>query len=255
MEAIAQTNLQLYNQLRRQARSADELALVKRCYQLAVSLYSGHFQADGKPFVAHVTGVASVVAQLGLPAEIVGAACIHNVYGNGEFGDGRSQVATPRRRRIVREAVGPEVEECIYRFRALRLTEKSILDISRRLDELDTRDKNLIVMELGDILEKHVDFGVLYYGDHRWVTDFVGKHGNALIEIAERLGHPQLGAALREAFAATALESIPQVLRSDDERRYLELVVPRSCRVRLNVAAIRALTGMKRRVFARAGKR
>lgn len=255
MEPIAQTNLQLYNQLRRQGRSPDELALVRRCYQLAVSLYSGNFQADGKPFVAHVTGVASIVGQLGLPAVIVGAACIHNVYGNGEFGDGRSHVATSRRRRIVREAVGPVVEECIYRFRSLRLNEKSILDISRRLDKLDTRDKNLIVMELGDILEKHADFGVLYYGDNRWVTDFAGEHGNALIEIAGRLGHPQLGAALREAFAATATESIPQVLRSEGELKYMELVVPRSCRVRVNVAAIKALTRIKRRVFARAGKR
>jgi hypothetical protein len=255
VEPIAQTNLQLYNQLRRQGRSPDELALVKRCYQLAVSLYSGNFQADGKPFVAHVTGVASIVAQLGLPAEIVGAACIHNVYGNGEFGDGRSHVATSRRRRIVRDAVGPEVEECIYRFRALRLTEKSILDIGRRLDELDARDKNLIVMELGDILEKHVDYGVLYYGDNRWVSDFVGEHGNALIAIAERLGHPELGAAMREAFVATANESIPQVLRSEGERKYMELVVPRSCRVRVNVKAVKALTRMKRKVYARAGKR
>jgi hypothetical protein len=255
VEPIAQTNLQLYNQLRRQGRSPDELALVKRCYQLAVSLYSGNFQTDGKPFVAHVTGVASVVAQLGLPAEIVGAACLHNVYGNGDFGDGRSQVATARRRRIVREAVGPEVEECIYRFRALRLTEKSMLDIPRRLDELGARDRNLIVMELGDILEKYTDYGVLYYGDNRWVTDFVGKHGNVLIEIAERLGHPQLGAALREAFAAAANESIPESLKSPGHLQYMELIVPRSCRLRLVVAGVQAATGMKRKVFARVPKR
>ena len=233
MESVAQTNIQLYNQLRHQGRSPDELALVKRCYQLAVSLYSGHFQADGKPFVAHVTGVASIVAQLGLPAEIVGAACIHNVYGNGDFGDGLSHTATPRRRQIVREAVGTDVEGCIHRFMALRLTKTSILDISARLDDLDERDRNLIAMDLADILEKYVDHGLLYYGDNHWVTDIVDNHGKLLIEIAERVGHPQLGEALRESFAASAIESVPQLLRSEAHVNNMQLVVPRSCQLRL----------------------
>jgi len=251
MEPIAQTNLQLYNQLRRQGRPPEELALVKRCYELAVSLYSGNFQADGKPFVAHISGVASIVGQLGLPAVIVGAACIHNVYGNGDFGDALYHAATPRRRRIVREAVGAEVESCIHRFMALRLTDESMLDIPARLDQLDTRDRHLIAMELADFLEKYADHGVLYYGDSRWVTGFVENHGSVLIEIAERLGHPQLGAAMREAFAATANESVPDVLRSAEHRRFMELVVPRSCRLRFNVATILTLSRMKRKVLAR----
>jgi (p)ppGpp synthase/HD superfamily hydrolase len=254
VESIAQTNIQLYNQLRRQGRPPEELALVKRCYELAVSLYSGNFQADGKPFVAHISGVASIVGQLGLPAVIVGAACIHNAYGNGDFGDALYHSATPRRRRIVREAVGAEVESCVHRFMALRLTDKSMLDIPARLDELDARDRNLIAMELADFLEKYADNGVLYYGENRWVTGFVENHGNVLIEIAERLGHPQLGAALREAFAAAANDSVPDVLRSAGHRQFMELVVPRSCRLRLNVAAILTLSRMKRKVLARAGR-
>ena len=251
MEPIAQTNIQLYNQLRHQGRPAEELALVKRCYDLAVSLYTGHFQADGKPFVAHAVGVASVVAQLGVPAEIVGTACLHNIYGNGDFGDGRSHVATPRRRRVVREAVGAKVEDSIHRFRALRLTEKSLLEMSSRLDALDTRDRNLILVELGDFLEKYLDHGVLYYGDHEWVTGFVAKHGNVLVEIAQRLGYPQLGEALSDAFSATATETVPDVLRSTGGRKYIALVVPRSCRPRVEVAAIQALVGIKRKVLAR----
>ena len=96
MERIAQTNLQLYNQLRLEGRSPDDLALIRRCYELSVALYTGAFQGDGKPFVAHTTGVASIMGQLGVSSVVVGAACIHNVYGNGNFGDGRSEVASPR---------------------------------------------------------------------------------------------------------------------------------------------------------------
>ena len=120
---------------------------------------------------------------------------------------------------------------------ALRLTEKSVLDISARLDDLDERDRNLVAMDLADVLEKYVDHGLLYYGDNRWVTDFVDNHGKLLIEMAERLGHPQLGAALRESFAASAIESVPDVLRSEGHVHNMELVVPRSCQLRLDLAA------------------
>lgn len=225
--------MQLYNQLREQGRAEDELALIQRAYHLAVMLYSGYFQADGTPFVSHVVGVASIVARHGLPGEIVATACIHNVYSNGDFGDGRRRVVTSYRRRIVRDAVGAEVEGCVHRFHELRPTIRSGPAVLDRLDELDTRDRHLIVMELADILEKHVDSGFLYYGDSRWVSEFVADHRSVLIDLATRLGHPQLAADLEEAFETAALEAAPpEVLRWSPDQRYMALIMPRSCRLR-----------------------
>lgn len=232
MERIAQTNLQLYNQLRLEGRSPDDLALIRRCYELGVTLYSGRFQGDGKPFVAHTIGVASIMGQLGVSSVVVGAACIHNVYGNGDFGDGLSEIASPERRRIVRNAVGDEVEACIYRFRSLRLNSTSIGEIASRLDQLDGRDRDLVTMDLADHLEKYVDYGVLYFGDSAWVTDFIDDHGKALIEIANRLGHPQLAVALADAFDETARQAIPPELKRDKRHTAIELVMPQSCMLR-----------------------
>lgn len=251
MERIAQTNLQLYNQLRLEGRSADDLALIRRCYELSVALYTGAFQGDGKPFVAHTTGVASIVGQLGVSSVIVGAACIHNVYGNGNFGDGRSQVATPRRRRVVRNAVGDEVEACIYRFRSLRINSTSIGEIASRLDELNERDRDLVTMDLADHLEKYVDYGVLYFGDSTWVTDFIEHHGNGLIEIANRLGHPQLAIALADAFDDTARQAIPPELKREKQHRVIELVMPQSCMQRPHIAATERLIEIKRKLSHR----
>ena len=251
MERIAQTNLQLYNQLRLQGRSPDDLALIRRCYELSVTLYTGRFQGDGKPFVAHTTGVASIVGQLGISSVVVGAACIHNVYGNGDFGDGRSQIASPRRRRFVRNAVGDEVEECIYRFRSFRLNPGSIGEIASRLDQLDGRDRDLVTMDLADHLEKYVDCGVLYFGDGKWVTDFIDHHGKTLIEIANRLGHPELAAALASAFDETALQAIPPELKRDKRHTKIELVMPQSCMRRPNIAAIERLSQIKRKFLHR----
>jgi (p)ppGpp synthase/HD superfamily hydrolase len=232
MERIAQTNLQLYNQLRLEGRSGDDLALIRRCYELGVELYSGRFQGDFKPFVAHTIGVASIMAQLGVSSIIVGAACIHNVYGNGDFGDGLSEIASPERRRFVADAVGDEVEACVYRFRSLRLYPTTIGEITSRLDELDARDRDLLTMDLADHLEKYVDYGVLYFGDAAWVTDFIEKYGNVLIEIANRLGHPQLATALADAFDDTARQAIPPELKRDKRHTAIELVMPQSCMLR-----------------------
>lgn len=123
MQAIARTNVQLYNQLRRIRCSVEQLALVRRCYDLAVKLYSGYFRADGSPYLSHVTGVASIVAHLGLPSDVVAAACIHSIYTNRDFGSGMRYRATPYRRRVVRNAVGEMVEAYVYRFFELRSTD------------------------------------------------------------------------------------------------------------------------------------
>ena len=91
MERVAQTNLQLYNQLRAQGYSQKELVIVHRAYEFLTTIYPGYFQADGKPFVAHTVGVASILAHLQLPAEFIAAGLLHNIYGNGDFGDGRAR--------------------------------------------------------------------------------------------------------------------------------------------------------------------
>lgn len=249
MQRIAQTNLQLYNQLRLEGRSPDDLALILRCYELSMALYSGRFQGDGKPFVAHTIGVASIMGHVGVPSVVVGAACIHNVYGNGDFGDGQSEIASPRRRRYVTSAVGEEVERCVYRFRSFRLNSKSIGEIASRLDQLDERDRDLVTMDLADHLEKYVDHGVLYFGDGTWVTGFIANHGKELIDIANRLGHPQLAIALADAFDETLRQDIPPELKREKRHRAIELVVPQSCIRHPRIAAIERLGEIKRKIF------
>ena len=126
IQAIARNNLQLYNELRRQGRSGEELALVKAAYELATRLYSGYYQSDGRPFVLHTVGVAGILALLRMPAEIIALGLVHNVYSNGNFGDGRSHVYSTYRNAVIVDAVGPDVADLVKRFRDRRITSKSI---------------------------------------------------------------------------------------------------------------------------------
>src|SRR5204862_6114500 len=117
---VAQTNIQLYNQLRERGLSTDELAVVHRAYELLARLYPGYYQGDGKPFVAHGVGVASILADLGQPASIVALGLLHGIYGNDDFGDGAERGVTPFRRRLVRAEEGADLEELVFRFTGLR---------------------------------------------------------------------------------------------------------------------------------------
>ena len=85
---MCKTNLQLYGQMLRAGRPEQELRLVRDAYELAVRLFAGHFRGNGKPFLAHLVGVASILAEHGHPIELVTAGLLHSVYSFGEFGDG-----------------------------------------------------------------------------------------------------------------------------------------------------------------------
>lgn len=228
---IAQTNIQLYNQLREAGRPLDELVEVHRAYELLSSLYAGYYQADGKPFVAHGVGVASILGWLDQPADILVVGLLHNVYGNADFGDGGGPGVTPARARLLRQAVGAEVAEMLERFRRLRIGPSTLADVRRSLPERPEAERRLILVDLADQLEKHVDLGVLYFGNHDWVhTEQIGAE---LVALARELGEPRLAEMLENALADVAAADVPAQLRTSDGRRFLKLEVPRSCRRRL----------------------
>ena len=234
---IAQTNLQLFNQLRDAKLPLEDLRLVHRAYELVASLYSGYYQADGKPFVAHSVGVASIVAAVDQPGELVAVALLHNAYGNADFGDGRASGPTPYRRRLVREAMGERIEELLMRFREVRVGPGRIENARRALASADDTDRRLVLIDLADHLEKHVDLGVLYFGENEWVLGVNERFGAQLVELAREAGSPKLAEMLSNAFEEVARQAphVPNELRPSNDRAYLELVMPRSCNRRLSV--------------------
>jgi hypothetical protein len=230
---VAQTNIQLYNQLRQRGLALDELRLVHRAYEFLATVYPGYYQGDGKPFVAHGVGVASILAELGQPADLVAMGLVHGIYGNGDFGDG-DQGPTPRRRALVRDGVGAHVEQLVFRFTRLRLDPDTIERDRAALAHLDETERRLQVVAIVDHLEKYVDLGVLYFGDNVEIVEWTDRIGRDLIELARELDEPRLAEMVSAAFAEAQAEgeSVPLELRPSDGRRRLKLVLPRSCQLR-----------------------
>jgi hypothetical protein len=243
---VAQTNLQLYNQLLARGFARDEVVLVRRAYELLQTLYPGFYQADGKPFVAHGVGVASIMADLDQTVDIVATALLHGVYGNADFGDGLPRGATPHRRRIVRDAVGADIEGLVHRFTNLRLHPDTIERDRRDLDQLDETGRRLQLLAIADHLEKYVDLGVRYFGDDRDIAGWTERIGPQLVEIAGELAGPDFARTVATAFQQADAADVPGELRASDRAEELKLVVPRSCRRRRALRLIARARGRTR---------
>jgi len=233
MEPIARTNVQLMNQLIHQGRSETTLKRVYDAYDLTVDLYSGYFHGDGKPFVNHGIAVASTVAYLGQPDDLVVAAVVHNIYGNGDFGDGEKNVITPTRQARVRAVVGRRVDDLLVRFREVRLR-RSLDRVLQGFDALSEDDRQLLLMDLADHYEKFLDGALAYYGDCSWMVDFVVPNLPKMVELAERLGHPQLGRMFADVVREQLdwMERVPDCLRTKEGQKYLVLRMPGSCELK-----------------------
>jgi len=239
MHAYAQTNIQLFSQLRRDGFTKADLDLVRDAYQLAMVLFSGRFQPSGKSFMAHIVGTASILGSLRLPAAVVAAGLLHNVYEQGDFGDGRKSISMSRRRKITR-VLGPEVEECVARFSSLsREWWSTNLLAPENPRDLPSIDRAVLSVILAEHLEHLLDLDALYYGHsvHRRYLD----NCKIAIEVANGLGLPRLATEMREAIRRTEFAELPVELCIHKIKAMSFVIAPNSCRKRWSVALRRLL--------------
>ena len=233
MDRFPQTNLQLYAQLVDLGYSEADLATVARSYELSMTLFPGTYRGSGKPFLAHLAGTAGIVATLRGRAALVATGLLHAAYTHGEFGNGWRGVSDAKRARV-RAAVGPEIEDLVARYTALRWAPASIPAIRARLDAMTALERDVLLVRLANELEDHLDLGILYLGDAPRRLRFMREDLPAAVEMARRLGHPGLAESLTAAFDQIERAAISPVLRrSDAESFRLPLA---SHRLRLRVA-------------------
>lgn len=199
MRANAQSIIGLFEQLRRQGRSPDELRQIRRAYKVAQHLFAGCLHVSGKQYLAHCVGTASGLAELGESIEVVIAGLLHGAYHAADFGPWRVLMAL-KRRRLQRE-VGPIVEHCVHRF---LLTPWNLDALNRYCTQpasLAALDRRQIVLHLANDLDNLRNRGLHYCFNaderlQRW-----RQKGPLMITIAEKSGFPQLAAALASALA------------------------------------------------------
>jgi hypothetical protein len=154
----AQTPARLYRQLDRLAVPAPEQREVRRACELAIDLYSSLHRACGKPFLCHGIGTASILADHGAGAPVLGAALLHAAYTHGRFGRQRVGETLAKRRRVA-DAVGSAVEALVHRYTVFDWSGS----VTAACDALPQEDAAACLIRLANDLEERLD-GAPGYG-------------------------------------------------------------------------------------------
>lgn len=197
--SAAQTNLQLYAQLRAAGYSQQDLSRVTDAYELAMKLFSGQFRASGKTFLAHLIGTASIVASVGARVEVVIAALLHAAYDAGDFGTLRTNVSASKRRRLI-AAVGAEVEALVLTYSALKWKAPVIADFVEHFSARSALERDAMRIRLANEVEEYLDGGQYVVGKQRQaaVAALAVSSGPHIGTLAGLLGIEALGAQLRD---------------------------------------------------------
>jgi (p)ppGpp synthase/HD superfamily hydrolase len=243
MHSYAQTNVQLYNQLRSEGYSKAERVRVREAYCFGMSLFTGLFLPSGRTFIDHLVGTASILASLHAPIEIVIAGLIHAAYLHGDFG--RPAGITEAKRKQVRDAVGEKVEEYVARYDGFILSPQTTALLHDTLDGLSPMDRDVLLMRLANELEHQLDLGGLYYvrgeAAQKWYQEHIEDYGAVLADMAEKLGYPSLSVGLAAVLREISSVDLPvePCIRNNHTTAYL--IIPRSYSQRFWVKFYRKL--------------
>ncbi len=154
---VAQTNLQLYAQAEVRRLPSIERDRLQRAYLFVASCSSGLMRGSGKPFVCHLVGVASLLAEAGEDADGIMAGLLHATYQDRMPFPAAAPLVG--RRACVREAFGEVVEDLVFQYHEF---ECARLDA---MPDVVLRERTRVVrMRLADEVEDLLDHGVLIHG-------------------------------------------------------------------------------------------
>jgi len=211
LPSFAQTNLQLYKQLIHLGWGNAELGRIAKGYNIALQLFGNRVRGNGKPFVCHLIGTASILAHCNQPVQVVLAGLLHAAYSQGNFGD-QSTGATSERRQVLAALVAPKVEYLITKYAQFNWNEDTVQWMLSSSGTLSTVAKICAIMRLANHVEDYLDFGMAI---HKKREKF-SSHPSAdhpLVQLSEKVKQPLLGDLLLAVFSEHQAQQIPARLK------------------------------------------
>ncbi len=227
MHPVAQTNIQLFNQLRREGYSNEDLIRIHAAYQFTMQLFTGCFRPSGKTFIDHLVGTASILGSLRAPASLVAASLLHAAYVHGDFGTEEKGISDAKREQI-REAVGEEIEQYVARYTSFPWNSKSMPETHDGIDGLGPMDRNVLLMRLANQLEDYLDLGILYCPNADSRKKSLHRRAPFVAEMAKKLGYHILAEELDKALQEITSTEIPVDLRNKFSQHRAYRILPKS---------------------------
>jgi hypothetical protein len=139
----------------------------------------------------------------------------------------------------VRAAVGSDIEDLVFRYTHFEWNARTIPALRARVSSLSEAEREVLVIRLANELEDHLDCGVLYCGNGEQRRAYIRSPLNQSVDMARRVGEPELAEALDVAFTETLQAELPIALRNPHDFTFVQ--PPLSHRPRLKVAVRRYL--------------
>ena len=234
---LAQTNLQLFEQMRQAGYSTADVTRVDQAYQFATRLFANQFRACGKPFVAHLVGTAAVLVWLHEETEIVIAGLLHAVYQEGDFSGSLPGMA-PNKRRQLKKLFGPTIEELVAAYTGGSRNLTGIQASYASFNQMSSFERTVLTLQLANELDDYRDRAPLYANNSEARLAKIKTCGEQQAEMACWLGHPELADALRATYRECINGQPYSAQRSLHSDGYQ--IMPGSCRESLTHLALRA---------------
>lgn len=172
--SLAQTNLQLYCQLRQAGKSYAEICQIQKDYETACLLFGTICRSTGRPFLCHAVGTASASLIEGADFLDVRAALLHAAYKHGIFPDGEKK-KSPKHSAWLSERTGSELAALLGEFSRFPFSlddVRAYLDANAPPSGLALR---LIRLKLANDVDDSHAFGAALghksrYQDPTWLT-------------------------------------------------------------------------------------
>lgn len=213
----AQTNVRLYAQLVDAGYQGDFIVSVREAYRLAVRLFAGQWRAEGRPFVCHLVGVASILAGVAADRETVVAGLLHSAYTHGDFGLGMGRVRRTSRNEVSR-IVGDDVERLVNGYAGLRWNPRVVAAWIADPHSLDADVRRLVTIRVANALDDALDESLPLSARAARKEGDVSM--DAMATLAQTLGPVELASALRAADAGGRTEGT-EALRDEHRASYV----------------------------------
>jgi len=216
----AQNILQLFAQFRDAGFSLPDQALLTAAHRLAADLFSGQTRGPGKPFIEHLVATASILVTYAAPVPVVAAGILHAAYDQGDFGVGLLGRHSRKKAEMLR-VVGPDVEEYVQQYHALRWSRDYIGSLSSTVRSLSDHARHVVLIRLANELEEHVDCAIQFCANAEERLARMDALGPALVSAAHAIAQPELAAELDRAFLVNRTTRIPELARSNSAYSYV----------------------------------
>jgi Glycosyl transferase family 2/Domain of unknown function (DUF6817) len=202
---VAQTIVQGLDQMTAVGYDPASLAKVRGAYMVAAQLFAASFRASGRPLLAHLCGIASILVAYGANPTVVAAALLNAAYTKAEFPEGFNQDVAAMRRWL-RRRVGAPVEKLVFTYSHLR-PESVTRFFPHGLDDMPIGLANAIIMKMADEVENCAAGDHRYFDSSAWLRDSsesVVRWMPMFIAVADRIGFGDMPNLLQEAAAKTS---------------------------------------------------